>query len=133
MPGVDELFGGPGGPGGAPPEAPSDRLRSARRWMTAGLIGTVAGPCCFTGVPGAAALLWAFFLADEEVARRALLSDAAGQEAATVTRGRAAWCMGIAMVLLLVQIVMFSVGLYELLFEAALQLVALLRGADVGV
>jgi hypothetical protein len=116
--GVDDLFGG----GEAAPEpayrapSPEDRLRSARRWYVAGALLTAFGPFCLTGVPGAAALIWSFWTADEDVERArngAIAPEHA--EAATALRRSTARALGVACVLLLVQIVLFSIGVYEAL------------------
>jgi hypothetical protein len=121
--GVDDLFGG-GEAAPAPPyrvPTPEQRLRSARRWLVAGAFLTAIGPFCLTGVPGAAALIWSFWTADEDVERaRSGAIDPDHAEAATQLRRAATRGLGVACVLLLVQIVLFSIGVYEALIFGVL-------------
>ncbi len=116
---VDDLFGG-----GAAPAPPDElrRVRSARLWTTAGWVLGILGPCCCTGVPGAAALVWGFYTADEETARGAVgaIDARAAEEAARVRRYAAAG-MGLTLFLLLLQVAAWSIGAYEQIVVLLLQ------------
>lgn len=63
MSGADDLF-----TGDAPPP-PTNRLPRIRRILLVALPLDLLGIPCFTGVPGAILTLWAWQLADEELAR----------------------------------------------------------------
>ena len=108
---LDDLFGG----GSAPPPPPLRDHLGRARWVAFGaLVANLAGPCCFTGVPGAALALWAWYLADEAVERveaGALPSDR-GPSAAR-TRDWAFRGVMLAGVLLVLQLALFSLGVYE--------------------
>jgi hypothetical protein len=108
---VDELFGGDGGP---PPPPPTRSLRPI--WL-AGVVLTLVGPCCFTGVPGAVLLVVARYRAEDAVARReAGALDATSERATLHAVNR--W-LGIACVLMLLQILAFGSGVYALIFASA--------------
>lgn len=120
MSGVDELFGG----GKAPPPS-DDRLRVIVRWLVFGAILDLAGPCCFTGVPGAAVTLWAWYLADEEVTRaeNGLLDPAVARRAVKV-RATAFALLLVTSALILLQIGLFVVGFYPSALRALGRLLA---------
>lgn len=107
MAGVDELFSG------EPAPAPKDRLPVVTRWLVAAAILDLIGPCTFLSVPGAAATLWAWYLADEEVAR----AEDAGETPERVRkaknlRGVAFALLFLCAVLLFAQVAVFGALMY---------------------
>ncbi len=108
---LDELFGGSAAP---PPPPVRDHLGRAR-WMAFGaLVLNLAGPCCFTGVPGTLLSLWAWYLADEAVERveSGALPSALGASAGR-TRDWAFRGVLLGGLLLVLQLALFSLGVYE--------------------
>lgn len=106
---LDELFGGANASG--PTTPPPTRVRAL---VIAGFVLTVLGPTCFTGVPGAGLARWAWYRADEDLARAeagALPPDAE----ASVRKERRVAFAGVvfAMVLLVVQLSLFARGAYD--------------------
>lgn len=118
MAGVDDLFSGEPAP--APP---TDRLKSVGRLLVVGGVLDLLGPFCLTGVPGAAVTLWAWYQADEEVARaeEGVLSADAGRRARRM-RSVAFGLLVFTLLSLLVQIALFGMGVYDALFAAFLEL-----------
>lgn len=115
---LDDFFQG----GGPPPEASlPDRLPGIRRLARVGALLSFLGPFCFTGVPGAAVALWAWYRADEELERlEAGALDAARHEDVHTTRRAAFRGVLLAGVMLAVQLVLFGAGVYDRLAEAFL-------------
>ncbi len=106
---LDELFGGANA--SEPTTPPPTRVRAL---VIAGFVLTVLGPTCFTGVPGAGLALWAWYRADEDLARAeagALPPDAE----ASVRKERRVAFAGVvfAMVLLVIQLSLFARGAYD--------------------
>jgi hypothetical protein len=112
---VDELFGGAPPPAGPPDDA---ALVRAGRFLSVGVVLTLLGPCCFTGVPGAGLCLWAWMLCDEQVqgVERGALPAALGTRARAAER-RAWWASFMALVFCVGQVVAFWLGVYGAVFE----------------
>ena len=93
-------------------------------WTTIGLVLGLLGPCCCTGVPGAAALVWGFYTADEEAQRGAagILDERAAAEAMRARRSAASG-LAITLLLLLAQVVAWSAGIYEETVVLVLELI----------
>ncbi len=120
MSGVDDLFAPEPLPGGPPAAPPVDRLRRVRVILGVALPLNLFGIFCFTGVPGAILSLVAWQLADEEVAR----AEAGVLPKEQLPRARRArnFAFGqltFVMLSLAAQLVLFSAGVYDALFEAA--------------
>ncbi len=130
---LDDLFGGASTP---PPPPPVRDTLGRMRWMAFGaLLLNLAGPCCFTGVPGTALALWAWYLADEAVER--VESGALPSErgpAATRTRDWAFRGVMLGGLLLILQLALFSFGIYSLYGNWLLNVLGeLLFALDLGV
>lgn len=114
---VDEVFGG-----GDAPESPKSPLPRLRRLLGLATLLNFAGPCCFTGVPGALLSIWVWTRADETVV---LVENGALPEsergAALRLKNLAFSTMGTAALLILVQLLLFAYGVYEALFQFVLQ------------
>jgi hypothetical protein len=80
----------------------------------AGTILGVLGPCCFTGVPGAALCAWGWYRADEELARLEA-GDLPRDRETSIARARnlAFAGMVLSLALLALQIGLFATGAYE--------------------
>ncbi len=115
---LDEFFDG----GGTPPDAaPPDRLPGIRRLVRLGAVLSTLGPFCFTGVPGAAVALWAWYRADEELERvEAGAGDAAREADVVATRRGAFRGVLLAGGVLTLQLALFGMGAYDVLAEAFL-------------
>jgi hypothetical protein len=115
--GADDLFSNEG------PAPLADRLDRAARLAALAAVLTLLGPCCFSGVPGAAVAVFAWQMADDELARveaGALPSDRRGR--ALQVRRLAFFQVAFAGVLLFVQLVLFLSGAYELAMMVILNL-----------
>ncbi len=123
---LDELFGG--GDASATTTPPPTRVRAL---VIAGFVLTVLGPTCFTGVPGAGLALWAWYRADEDLARAeagALPPDA---ETAVRKERRLAFAgVVFAMVLLVVQLSLFARGVYDAYVDLLAGLMNLALGGE---
>jgi hypothetical protein len=108
--GVDDLFGG--GAGAPPP--PQDRVRQVYVLTAVGFALTLLGPCCFTGVPGAAVATWAWYRGDEEMARVEAGYLAPDREGVVRSARSLAFAgMALAFVLVSVQLALWAYGFYE--------------------
>lgn len=109
---ADDLFSGEGAIATPDPTPPIARLL----WLAVPL--NLAGPCLFTGVPGAALSLWAWYRADEELAK---VETGALPESfrrpLTNLRNTAFGNLSLCMMLLILQIVLFSMGVYQSLLS----------------
>ncbi len=107
---VDDLFGG----GGSTPPPPQDRVRQIYALAALGFALTLLGPCCFTGVPGAGVATWAWYRADEELARVETGYLAPDREGGARTARSVAFSgMVLAFVLVSVQLALWARGFYE--------------------
>lgn len=118
MAGVDDLFSGE-----PAPAAPADRLRGVGRLLVVGGVLDLLGPFCLTGVPGAAVTLWAWYQADEEVARaeEGVLSPEAGRRARQL-RSVAFGLLVFTAFSLLTQLALFGLGVYDAILAGILGL-----------
>jgi len=110
---ADQLFDGE-----APPPPPPDPTVAIQRLLWIAVPLNLMGPCLFTGVPGAALSLWAWYRADEELARL----EAGGLPAALRPRlVQIRWLsslnLGLCGSLLLLQLGLFGIGAYQSLLE----------------
>lgn len=108
--GVDDLFGG----GASAPPPPQDRVRQVYGLAALGFVLTLLGPCCFTGVPGAGVATWAWYRADEELARVEAGYLAPDRETDVRTARSVSFSgMVLAFVLVSVQLALWARGFYE--------------------
>ncbi len=115
---LDDFFQGGGPP---PEEVAPDRLPAIRRLARIGAVLSVAGPFCFTGVPGAAVALWAWYRADEELERvEAGTVPAERADAVRATRRAAFRGVVLSGGMLTLQLVLFGMGAYDTLADAFL-------------
>ena len=124
MSGADDLFSTEG------PPPVRDRLERAARLTGLAAALSVAGPCLFTGVPGAILAVIAWQTADDELARveaGALPPERRGR--AAQVRGAAFATMMASGLFLLLELGLLVFGVYE----ALIVLVAAALGYDVGV
>lgn len=114
-PRVDALFAGELPP---PPVEAGPRIRRLRRTLAVAIPLDVLGVCCWTGVPGAALTLYAWLLADGEVAR-VEAGEYTTEDAAQLMRLRtiSAWTLGFCVVSLILQIVLFNSTLYGRFYD----------------
>lgn len=114
-PRVDALFAGELPP---PPVEAGPRIRRLQRTLAVAIPLDVLGVCCWTGVPGAALTLYAWLLADGEVAR-VEAGEYTTEDAAQLMRLRtiSAWTLGFCVVSLVLQIVLFNSTLYGLFYD----------------
>lgn len=114
---ADDLFSGD-----APPALPPDPVPAIRRllWLSAPM--SAAGPfICVTSVPGALLALWAWYRADEELAR--VESGALpGQwdKRIRALRNHAFAVLSTASLLMMLQLALLSFGVYQGLIALAL-------------
>jgi hypothetical protein len=111
---ADQLFAGE-----TPPPPPADPTAPILRLLWIALPLNLLGPCLFTGVPGAALSLWAWYRADEELAR---LEAGAHPVALKSRLSQIRWfCslnLGLCGALLLLQLGLFGIGAYQALLQA---------------
>lgn len=117
---MDALFDG------EPPPPPIDagpRILLLQAILAVALPLDLAAVLCCTGVPGAALTLWAYLMADAEVARVDAGRYASADDAARVLRLRAVsgYAMAFTIVSFLVQIFLFATGRYDQLWVPILQ------------
>ncbi len=106
---LDEPFGGANA--SEPTTPPPARVRAL---VIAGFVLTVLGPTCFTGVPGAGLALWAWYRADEDLARAEAGALPPEAEASVRKERRVAFAgVVFAMVLLVIQLSLFARGAYD--------------------
>jgi hypothetical protein len=113
---VDEVFGGGGGgPEFPAPVSPLPRLNVL---VLVAWAMVMAGPCCFTGVPGGGLAIWVWTRADETLVlvENGALGPEVGPGARRL-RNAAFVVMGFALLLTIVQLAMFGMGLYATLLE----------------
>jgi len=115
FPRVDALFAG------EPPPAPAlagPRIRRLQLILVVAIPLDVLGVPCWTGVPGAALTLWAWLLADSEVARVEAGEYTTG-DAARLMRLRtiSAWALGFCVVSLLIQTWLLSTVFYNRFYD----------------
>ncbi len=123
---LDELFGG--GDAATPATPAPTRVRTL---VLAGFVLTVLGPTCFTGVPGAALALWAWYRADEDLARVEAGALPASAEAALRGERKVAFAgVVFAMVLLVVQLSLFARGAYDMYVGVLADLLNLALGGE---
>ena len=117
---VDALFAG------EPPRAPTPAGPVLRKmqWLLAIAIPLdAAGILCWTGVPGAALTVWAWLVADAELARiEAGEYDSADASRLVALRTVAAWTLGFCVLSLVVQIYLLSSDFYARIWGAAMDL-----------
>ena len=122
MSGVDDLFSS---------DAPTpirDRLGRVAWLLAAATPLVLAGPACFTGVPGALIALFCWFTADDELARietGVLPADRAPR--ARRLRAAAFSLLGLSAALFALTMALFGAGFYDAALQA---LVALWNGGD---
>lgn len=106
---AEELFAG---------EVVRDPTPPIRRLLFFAVPMNLAGPCLFTGVPGALLSLWAWYRADEELAK---VENGALPEEFRAPLGRlratAFGNLSFCLMLLFVQIALFSMGVYHALIS----------------
>ena len=114
---ADDLFAGD-----APPALPPDPVPAIRRllWLSAPM--SALGPfLCVTSVPGALLALWAWYRADEELAR--VESGALPNHwdhRVRQLRNHAFAVLSTASVLMILQLALLSLGVYQGLIQLAL-------------
>ena len=123
MSNVDDLFAPEPLPGGRPAPPPVDRLRRVRVILGVALPLNFLGVLCFTGVPGAILTLVGWQLADEEVAR----AEAGVVPKEQLPRARRARDFAFGQLVFVVlsltaQVALFTLGVYDALFEAVVAL-----------
>jgi len=107
---VDALFVGDPPP---PPEAAAPVLRRLRALLWVAIPLNILGIPCWTGVPGAALTLWAWLVADGEMARVDAGAYHAEDAAALVRMRRlSAWVLGFCLVSLVIQVYLLSTPAY---------------------
>jgi hypothetical protein len=119
MANVDDLFSG-----GAKAPPIADNLARIWRFLVFATPLNLFGFACFTSVPGAFLTLWAWQLAEEEVAR--VESGALPAERGASVRAARGYAFGMLVFVcfsLLGQIVLYSLGLYDAYAQVLLQLV----------
>lgn len=101
--------------------APPDPTPPIKRLLALAVPLNLAGPCLFTGVPGAAFSLWAWYRADEEMAKveTGALPKSLLQPLSTL-RNAAFANLSVCLMLLLLQVALFSFGVYQQLLTAIL-------------
>lgn len=123
---VDALFAGEPPP---PPEDATARIRQLRQLLWVALPLVLLGiPCC-TGVPGAILTMWAWLVADEQMAR-VENGEFGADDAATIMRLRAVarGAMVVCVVSLIIQIFLLSTPFYEALWQQVAGLIARVTG-----
>ncbi len=115
FPRVDALFAGEPLP---PPAEAAPRIRRLRVVLGVALPLNLFGVFCWTGVPGAALTLYAWLLADGEVAR-VEAGEYASDDASQLLRIRtvAAWMLGLCVVLLMGQIWLLNTTFYNRFYD----------------
>jgi uncharacterized membrane protein SpoIIM required for sporulation len=111
---ADELF-----TGDKPPPPPASPAPPIERLLWLAMPLNLMGPFCFTGVPGAILSLWAWYLADEAMAK--LDNGALPESFRKSLKTLKSTCFAnllLCMILLILQIIAFSLGIYQLLFQA---------------
>ena len=121
---VDALFAG------EPPKPPTPAgpvLRKMRWLLAVAIPLDAAGILCWTGVPGAALTVWAWLVADAELARiEAGEYDSADAGRLQALRTLAAWTLGFCVLSLVVQIYLLSSDFYTRIWGAAMDLLTAL-------
>ena len=116
MIGADDLFGGD-----APPPPPPDPAPRIRRILAFAGPLNLMGPLCLTSVPGAFLSLWAWYQADEAMARLESgdLPEGYGPHLKALKNSTFANLIA-AFSVMIFQILLFMTGVYQQLLEAVL-------------
>ncbi len=114
---ADDLFAG-----NAPPALPPDPVPGIQRMLMIALPMTFFGPLvCVTSVPGALLTLWVWYRADEELARVESGALPGQWDARVRTLRRQAFAaLSAASMLMMLQLALLSLGVYQGLIGLAL-------------